>query len=347
MNEQDAKSRFSISGIRDGIELQKSIDIAIEVEKKEKIAQAKKIALEKKQLKEELKQLQERERKIFIDEYGRKLLESAIKGETNHKFYNLRSAERNLIEKRGFNVFEQGMKKLETLDLEQLSRYRKSHKTTVQKISDLSEDVSFDLRNKIINIFNSDYAYFSLLNTLIPQLKSDFKNEDLPGLLNLGFKVAGLPRYAKDPIPQEIKSLKVIVSMYEDDKDEAYISQQSVSWLDPDDFDESIRDCIKAKFLDWLSDDYGKKLISLMFSLIESSDLDGKKEARISIGKHSAMNEDMHDELKNLIQLFDIDIPFSLTTIRSMFDVLNYTTEFIKNSNEAKNVVGDLIVRWS
>ena len=147
-----------------------------------------------------------------------------------------------------------------------------------------------------------------------------------------------------NPLQEELMSLNNIISPYRDD--DTYILEQSIYWDYPHDHDEGIKDCIYAKFLDWLSDLYGRELISKIFSLIESCDLDNKKEVDISIGKHKARSEYTHDELKDLIQIFNIDIPFSLRTIKSMLNILNYETHFIKASESNKKNVGDLIIRW-
>ena len=75
--------------------------------------------------------------------------------------------------------------------------------------------------------------------------------------------------------------------------------------------DLKCKDCIHAKFLDWVSDIYGRELISKIFPLIESCDLDNKKEVNIVIERHKTWNEYTNNEIKDLIQIFNIDIPDS------------------------------------
>jgi hypothetical protein len=112
MKDKEVKSRFSISEIREEIELQKSIELIKEVREKARIAkqEAKIAKLEKIAQKEKL--LQEKESELFIEEFGRKLLESAVKGYKSLEVFHITHYEGLLIKMRGFNISEKGIRKV-------------------------------------------------------------------------------------------------------------------------------------------------------------------------------------------------------------------------------------------
>jgi hypothetical protein len=280
LTNNETRSRFSIPEIRNSILLQKSIERIEKVKLEKKAAEEKRLAIQ-------LNREEERKRIIFIEEYGRKMLETAINGKTQLLIFNYTQNQLDLDEeasKRGFGIIDSGGCDFDDLELKEQKKCEKYLKLTDQKLSELDQKNTSNLKNKIHSPYRDD-----------------------------------------DP----------------------YILKQSIFWIYPQEHDEGIKDCIHAKFLDWISDLYGRELISKIFPLIESCDLDNKKEVKIAIDKHKTRNEYTDNEIKDLIQIFNIDIPFSLRTVRSMFNILNYETEFIKTAIGDKRKVGELIVRWS
>ena len=358
LKDNETRSRFLIPEIRSAIVLQKSIERSERLKLEQKAAEEKRLSVE-------LNHAEERKRIIFIEEYGRKMLETAINGKTSLLVFNHTQNQFDLCEevsKRGFGIIEYGEYDIKDLQIKDQKKYEKYFKATVQKLSELDQDIASNLKNKIIsalleiksklkslNDFRINFDYFKSLDHLIPGAKADLKNDNLLSLVELGITVLDLPRLKMDagenPLLEEIMFLNGIVSPYRDD--DGYILEQSISWNYPDYHDKCIKDCIHAKFLDWVSDIYGRELISKIFPLIESCDLDNKKEVNIVIERHKTWNEYTNNEIKDLIQIFNIDIPFSLRTVRSMFNILNYDTEFIKTSEGDKKMIGNLILRWS
>ena len=147
-----------------------------------------------------------------------------------------------------------------------------------------------------------------------------------------------------DKINQEIQSLLSIVQPFEDDED--VISKYYVSWSYPDD-EYLNKDCINAKFIDWLSDLYGKELISKIFVLIESCDLDGKSEISITVNEGRKINEYTDDERRKMLNILDVDVPFPMSLLKDMFNILGYETNFEKIKEKVDSSTGHLIIKWN
>lgn len=333
----ETKKRFSLPGIRAQIVYQNSIEKKEEQKSKEIAADARKTALE-------LKRLEEEKRKAFIEEFGIKMLETAINGHTEIIVENQNkkiSEFENEIRKRGFKL-EAGERRKYSLNLE-------------DKISSLDENAKKVFTKKLIfDLFQinrkaqsnsrltSEYGYFfKNLSNNLNQHREDFSTESLLKLIDLADRLLSLNF---DILKNEIESLRYISKLTK--KENFFAYDEHIRWTEPEEPEKSVKDCINAKFLDWLSDAYGTDFISKVFSQIELLDLDGKKDFKIDVMKHQFNNEYTGDKSRTLIDILDIPIPFNIKTILNMFEILNYETNFQKNTNVSNGLIGHLIIKW-
>lgn len=339
----ETKKRFSLPGIRTQIVYQNSIEKKEEQKRKEIASEARKVALE-------LKRSEEEKRKAFLEQFGIKMLEAAINGHTEIIIQNQINHLRILdfeseIKNRGFTL-KNGERRKYSLNLE-------------DKISYLNEDTKKLLTKKLISdLFQinrkaqsnsqliSEYGYFfKNLSNNLSQHTEEYSIDSLLKLIDLADRLLSLKYQSHfDIVKNEIESLKYISKLTR--KETFFAYDEHISWTEPEEPEKSVKDCINAKFLDWLSDAYGADFVSKVFSQIERLDLDGKKDFKIDVKQHQFNNEYTGDKSKKLIDIFDIPIPFSIKVILNMFEMLNYDANFQKNIDKSNNLVGYLIIKW-
>jgi transcriptional regulator with XRE-family HTH domain len=346
----ESKKRFFIPELRNSIELQKAAE-------KEKNTELKKIALEE-------KRIRDYKNKVFREEYGREILEAAIGGETGYFAYDhtqsILSLEQELLN-RGFGIEYEDSFEIEDIKEEFKIQFKKYFLSAEQKLDRINDNDLNHLRFQIIqqlikikSILKTSTKLIAIfpdcetLNNLIPNNEMDFKDESTLALVELSLTISNLPMFVGhkdvDKINQEIQSLLSIVQPFEGDED--VISKYYVSWSYPDD-EYLNKDCINAKFIDWLSDLYGKELISKIFSLIESCDLDGKSEIAITVNEGRKINEYTDDERRKMLNILDVDVPFPISLVKDMFNILGYEVNFEKIKEKVDSSAGHLIIKWN
>ena len=353
----ESKKRFFIPEIRNSIELQKTAEKEKISEEKEKNAELKRIALEE-------KRIRDHKNKVFREEYGREILEAAIGGETGFYAYDHTQSILNLEQEllnRGFGIEYEDSFEIEEIKEEFKIQFKKYFLSAEQKLDQINENDLYHLRSQIIQqlikiklILKKSTKLIAIfpdcesLNNLIPNNEIDFKDESTLDLVELSLKISNLPMFVGhkdvDKINQEIQSLLSIVQPFEGDED--VISKYYVSWSYPDD-EYLNKDCINAKFIDWLSDIYGKELISKIFALIESCDLDGKSEIAITVNEGRKINEYTDDERRKMLNILDVDVPFPMSLIKDMFNILGYEVNFEKIKEKVDSSTGHLIIKWN
>ena len=353
----ESKKRFFIPEIRNSIELQKTAEKEKISEEKEKNAELKRVALEE-------KRIRDHKNKVFREEYGREILEAAIGGETGFYAYDHTQSILNLEQEllnRGFGIEYEDSFEIEEIKEEFKIQFKKYFLSSEQKLDQINENDLYHLRSQIIQqlikiklILKTSIKLIAIfpdcetLNNLIPSNEIAFKDESTLDLVKLSLTISNLPMFVGhkdvDKINQEIQSLLSIVQPFEDDED--VISKYYVSWSYPDD-EYLNKDCINAKFIDWLSDLYGKELISKIFALIESCDLDGKSEISITVNEGRKINEYTDDERRKMLNILDVDVPFPMSLLKDMFNVLGYETNFEKIKEKVDSSTGHLIIKWN
>ena len=353
----ESKKRFFIPEIRNSIELQKTAEKEKISEEKEKNAELKRIALEE-------KRIRDHKNKVFREEYGREILEAAIGGATGFYAYDHTQSILNLEQEllnRGFGIEYEDSFEIEEIKEEFKIQFKKYFLSAEQKLDQINENDLYHLRSQIIQqlikiklILKTSTKLIAIfpdcesLNNLIPNNEIDFKDESTLDLVELSLKISNLPMFVGhkdvDKINQEIQSLLSIVQPFEGDED--VISKYYVSWSYPDD-EYLNKDCINAKFIDWLSDLYGKELISKIFALIESCDLDGKSEIAITVNEGRKINEYTDDERRKMLNILDVDVPFPMSLIKDMFNILGYEVNFEKIKEKVDSSAGHLIIKWN
>ena len=98
--------------------------------------------------------------------------------------------------------------------------------------------------------------------------------------------------------------------------------------------------------MDWLSDIYGRNLVSKIFTKIEALDFDGKKKIKIKVLNQLTRNEYTNDEFKELDKIFGIYIPFDLVSITNMFVLLNYKAKLENDNTEKEYSSKYLVLEW-
>jgi transposase len=353
----ESKKRFLIPEIRNAIEQKKIADQQRINEEKEKNSAVRRIALEE-------KRASDHKNKILKAEYGREILEAAIRGDTGYYAYDHTQSILNLEEellKRGFNVEYEDCFEIEELKEEFQAQFKRYLLDTQEKLEKINDKELNQLRIKIIeHLINikvalqkspklmSSFPDCEVLNNLIPNDDIVIKSESALNLVELSLTISNLPMYVGhkeiDKINQDIQSLLEVAEPFE--ADDKVISKYYVSWTYPDDI-YLTKDCINAKFIDWLSDLHGKKFISKIFSLIESYDLDNKSEITIVVNENRKTNEYTDDEHKKMLNIFDVDIPFPISTTKDMFNILGYETIFEKNKKKIDSSIGNLTIKWN
>lgn len=347
-------NRFSIKEIRSKLALEKAVEshhIADHKKRlKEKRENDQKITLEKK--------LEQNE---FISKYGRKLLESALSGETQLFLYGQRNNRMlNQFKLRGLQLRNDQLFNINEIDEETCDEFNISVKTSSEKLSALSDLGSNNLKKlllenisktkKILNSFPDNLRtdnFYRSLHQLIGQ-NGYYMDESVEDLLKLAFLITSpgiIPsNESLKNLVDHLDNFNNIVDEFKDD--DLYIPRWNVSWDYPNEHSNEISDCTNAKFLDWVSDLHGNKLINEIFTAIELLDLNGEKQIKLEIKKEKARNEYTDFYTKTLIKIKDVDIPFPISTLVSMFSILNYKVRFTKTSSKDFDIYGDLFLEW-
>jgi hypothetical protein len=354
----ESNKRFSITTIRTAIEQKKKEEKNKQLEEKERAKELRlKAAIER--------QKKDQRDKFFLKHYGRELLEDAIQKYTSVSLFEDSSHTIDISNEaysRGFSFSYLDDCYFDDLTEEYQEKYRgKFFRTTEDKIAQLDELSQTELRNtlidklqKIRNILDSNthlktkYPDVAKLEDLIPKQRIDFSGESLLEVIKLCSMITLIPTYLGDKaieqIHTEIYDLAEIAIKFEDDES---LQQVSIEWSYPEENEDSITDCINAKFLDWVSDKYGQQLISNVFFAIENADIDGKRDIHIDVKRKKASSEYTHDEKKNLYEIANTIVPFSMKMFLSMFEILDYQAEFKKYDAEKESVIGQIVLKWS
>jgi len=347
-------NRFSIKEIRSKLALEEAVKSHHVADHKKKLKDKRendqKIAVEKK--------LEQNE---FISKYGRKLLESALSGETELFLYGQRNNRMfNQFKLRGLKLHNDQLFNIDEIDEETCDEFNISVKTSSEKLSALSDLSSNNLKKlilenisktkEILDSFPDDLRtdnFYKSLHQLIGH-NGYYKDESVEDLLKLAFLITNLGIIPSNKslinLVNHLDNFNNIVDEFKDD--DLYILRWNVSWDYPKEHNNEIGDCIYAKFLDWISDLHGNKLINEIFTAIELLDLNGEKQIKLEIKKKKARNEYTDFYTKTLIKIKDVDIPFPVSTLVSMFFILNYKVIFTKNSSTDFDIYGDLSLEW-
>jgi hypothetical protein len=337
--------RYVIQSIRSEIEQQAE-------EAKAKLAVMEAEAATRRNIELQKKREERIKYKIFHSEYGRRILENAVAGETGCLMFDHTPKVLDIaseLSDRGFSVDHEGEYELDHLKDEWRNQFKDIFLTTEQKVAKLMPLETTNLRQRLLTSANEIRRTLdnqSRLTTPHPdcqELKDKLLEDStleqlaLPNLVRLFFEISEMTMYMGDKTIDKantiIQSVLDDIAEYEDD--ERVINLYYIDWSYPKESDTT--DCVNARFTDWLSDKYGQMLVKTIFSEIEKKDINGENTAEFLFHKGYASNEYVGGELVRAMLMFsEIEIPFKRSHITDLFKTLGYNAEFTKDSAEKR-----------